>query len=132
MTDDKVAGEGPYDHILASNKEWCVFYCPECAYQAGRKAEREMNKRYLLYTQFPQVKKKGIGVLAIGTDGDASFFDESGGEGCKIIARMERVRISFAGADGIMLSGFENCGVDGSGKNKFRYQDWWLSYNEKP
>jgi hypothetical protein len=41
MTDDKVAGEGPYDHILASNKEWCVFYCPECAYQAGRKAERE-------------------------------------------------------------------------------------------
>jgi hypothetical protein len=98
----------------------------------GRKVEREMNKRYLLYTQFPHIKKKGIGVLAIGTDGDASFFDESGGEGCKIIARMERVRISFAGADGIMLSGFENCGVDGSGNNKFRYQDWWLSYNEKP
>lgn len=41
MTDDKGASEGPYDHILASNKEWCVFYCPECAYQAGRKAERE-------------------------------------------------------------------------------------------
>lgn len=41
MTDDKGAGEGPYDHILAATKEWCIFGCPKCAYNAGRKAERE-------------------------------------------------------------------------------------------
>ncbi len=40
MTDDK-AGEGPYDHIDAASGEWCVFNCPKCAYDKGRKAERE-------------------------------------------------------------------------------------------
>lgn len=40
MSDDK-AGEGPYDHIDAASGEWCVFNCPKCAYDKGRKAERE-------------------------------------------------------------------------------------------
>ena len=41
MTDGKGAGEGPYDNILAANKEWCIFACPACAYAEGRKAERD-------------------------------------------------------------------------------------------
>ena len=41
MTDDKLAVDSPYDHILAPNGEWCVFGCQKCAYDMGRKAERE-------------------------------------------------------------------------------------------
>lgn len=47
MTDDKGAGEGPYYHILASNKEWCVFACPKCAYDKGRKSVEKDFKELL-------------------------------------------------------------------------------------
>jgi len=41
MTDDKGAGEGPYIHTLAAYYLPCEANCPACAYEAGRKAERE-------------------------------------------------------------------------------------------
>lgn len=91
-----------------------------------------MGKQYALYTQNPKPEKKGVGFLSIDRNGDANFFSGTGAQGCYMIARMVRSRIDFAAADGIMVSGFEPCGVERNGKNKFRYQEWWLAYEEKP
>ena len=90
-----------------------------------------MGKQYALYTQNPKPEKKGVGFLSIDRNGDANFFSGTGAQGCSMIARMVRAKIDFAAADGIMVSGFEPCGVERDGKKKFRYQEWWLAYEEK-
>lgn len=43
----QMESEGPYEHILASNKEWCVFACPKCAYDKGRKSMEKDFKELL-------------------------------------------------------------------------------------
>ena len=60
MTDDKGAGEGPYIHTLAAYYLPCEANCPACAYEAGRKAEREwyagmvLNAVYASYMEYSE------------------------------------------------------------------------------
>jgi hypothetical protein len=49
-------------------------------------------------------------------------------EGKVAVARLSRARVEIVGADGILISGFEEIGQDKTGKPKFRYQEWWLRY----
>ncbi len=49
-----------------------------------------------------------------------------------MLADMTRARIDFAAANGIMVSGFEPCGFESNGKTKYRFQEWWLAYEEQP
>ena len=48
MTDDKVAGEGPYIH---EHGHTCEYKCLACTYAEGRKAEREITARLLMYAR---------------------------------------------------------------------------------
>jgi hypothetical protein len=49
-------------------------------------------------------------------------------QGKLVLEELSRARVEFVGADGIMVSGFEEVGKDKAGKPKFRYQEWWLRY----
>ena len=71
-----------------------------------------------------------MGVLSIGADGQAFFFEGSGESGARMLASMERVKIDFAGVNGIQLSGFQHIGNDKRGRRQFRFQEWWLSYKD--
>ena len=90
-----------------------------------------MGKSFLLHVQLPSPEEKGAGVLSIDRNGEAHFFSGEGEQGCKILAEMTRAKIDFAAANGIMLSGFEPCGFERNGKTKYRYQEWWLAYDEQ-
>lgn len=87
--------------------------------------------KYILHTQQPKPKEKGSGVLSIDRNGEANFFSRNGEQGCALLAVMTRAKIDFAAASGIMISGFEPGGFDRNGKTKYRYQEWWLTYEEK-
>lgn len=85
-----------------------------------------MGRRFILYTQQPRPKAKGIGVLSIDRNGEAHFFSGNGEKESSILAAMTRARIDFAAASGLMVSGFEPCGHEPNGKTKYRYQEWWI------
>lgn len=91
-----------------------------------------MNKQFTLYTQLPKAKRIGGGVLSVGKDGDAMFFSGDGERDSKNLAEMIRVKLDFAGSNGLRLSGFERNGVDSGGREKYRFQEWWLAYNVEP
>jgi hypothetical protein len=80
---------------------------------------------YEIYAQEPKPKKICIGRFSLSRDGLALAMDK---EGKVAVAKIERARVDFIGADGIMVSGFEEVGQDKTGKPKFRYQEWWLRY----
>ena len=87
-----------------------------------------MNRQFTLYIQLPYPKKIGTGILSISQSGDARFFSDTGGADSRVLSDMQRVRISFAGADGIMLNGMQPDGYQRDGRLKFFYQEWLLSY----
>lgn len=89
-----------------------------------------MGKQFVLYVQQPEAERIGVGVLSIDRDGEAHFFSGDGGYGCEILSTMTRTKIDFAAANGIMLSGFEQCGFERNGKAKYRFQEWWLVYED--
>jgi hypothetical protein len=80
---------------------------------------------YEIYAQEPEPKKICLGRFSLSMDGLAHALDE---QGKLVLAELSRARVEFAGADGIMVSGFEEVGQDKTGKPKFRYQEWWLRY----
>lgn len=88
--------------------------------------------QFVLITQEPNPKTLGLGVLSVDRNGDAHFFGGSGGTGAPILAAMERARLEFAAANGIMLSGMEFEHVAPNGARKYRYQRWWLIYPQSP
>jgi hypothetical protein len=83
---------------------------------------------FILVTQNPKAKVLGEGSLSIGKDGDADFFEGNADSHSKILASMKRVRIEWAAAAGILLSGMEPDGVDKSGVEKFKHQEWLLRH----
>jgi len=88
-----------------------------------------MSKQFHLYLQLPKPKDFGLGVLSLVSDGGtAHFFSGDGGDGARIVADLERVRLAFAGADGLMLSGMQPVGLDRLGRQKYIYQEWWLRF----
>ena len=83
---------------------------------------------FTLVTQHPKPKELGQGSLSIDKDGDADFFDGNAEKNSVILASMVRVRIEWAAAAGILLSGMERDGVDKSGTVKYKYQEWLLRH----
>ena len=87
-----------------------------------------MSKQFHLHTQLPKPKDFGLGVLSLVRDGEAHFFSGDGGDGARIVADLSRVRLDFAGADGLMLSGMQPDGFERDGRKKYSYQEWWLRF----
>lgn len=88
-----------------------------------------MGKQFKLITQQPKPKEVGVGVLSVDQKTqEAHFFSGFGDDASELLCAMERVRIDFAAAHGIMLSGMEPVGFDKFGKKKYRFQEWWLIY----
>ena len=83
---------------------------------------------FKLVTQFPKPKDVGIGSLSIGKDGTAEFFEGNADLNSSVLASMQRVRIEWAAAAGIMISGMEPDGFDRSGRPKFKSQEWLLRH----
>jgi hypothetical protein len=80
---------------------------------------------YEIYAQEPEPKKICLGRFSLSRDGLALAMDK---DGKMAVATIERARVDFIGADGILISGFEEIDRDETGKPKFRYQEWWLRY----
>jgi hypothetical protein len=69
-----------------------------------------------------------IGSFSIsGKDGDAYFYDDD--ELC--VGELFSPEIVFINQHGIMLRGYEYDGQDRSGRNKYKYQEWYCSYHEE-
>lgn len=83
---------------------------------------------FKLVTQHPKAQELGLGSLSISKSGQADFFEGNAESGSRILASMERVRIEWAAAAGILLSGLENDGVDRAGRIKYKYQEWLLCH----
>lgn len=84
--------------------------------------------KFTIVIQRPKPKKIGIGCLSVGKNGDADFFEGSADKDSKILASMTRVKIDWAAANGIFISGMESNGFDRHGEQKFSYQEWFLCY----
>lgn len=83
---------------------------------------------FVLVEQLPIPKDLGIGSLSIGKDGEADFFEGNAEANARVFARMVRVKIEWAAAAGILLSGMEPDGIDRTGRAKFKHQEWLLRY----
>lgn len=83
---------------------------------------------FILVTQHPKPKTLGVGSLSIGKNGGAQFFEGNADSNARVLASMERVRIEWAAAAGILISGMEPDGADRSGRTKFKHQEWLLRH----
>jgi hypothetical protein len=83
---------------------------------------------FVLVTQHPKPRELGLGSLSIGKDGEAQFFEGDADHHSRVLAEMVRVRIEWAAAAGILLSGMEADGLGRDGKVKFKYQEWLLRH----
>jgi len=73
----------------------------------------------------------GIGVLCVGEDGSATFFEGDAGENSIILAALQRVRLDWATSLGMKLSGFESTGKsDSSGVPTFLHREWFVMFCE--
>lgn len=76
----------------------------------------------------PKPKDLGQGSLSIGASGEADFFEGDAQKNSVILASMVRVRIEWAAAAGILLSGMQPDGVDRNGQAKYKHQEWLLRH----
>ena len=81
---------------------------------------------YNLYIQLPKMSKIPIvGTLAIDRiDGGRAYFFR----GNYLTASLSKPEIIFINPDGIMLKGYEPDGFDATGREKFKYQEWFCRY----
>ena len=78
---------------------------------------------YNLYLQLPKISKIPIlGTLAIDKNFAYFFVLNS------LSASLSKPEIIFINPDGIMLKGYEPAGIDFSGREKFKYQEWFCRY----
>lgn len=78
--------------------------------------------QFNLIVQQPKPQNPINGVLSMDSRGEAQFFTGNGEAGSTIVGTLERARVEFAAAHGIMISGVERVG------GKMRLQEWWLVY----
>lgn len=82
--------------------------------------------QFTLFTQCPQPKKTGIGVLSVDGKQSAMFFSGNADNDSRILAELENVVIMHASSDTLVLSGKEPMGLSKAGSRIFRYQEWVL------
>ena len=83
---------------------------------------------FTLVTQHPKPKVFCVGSLSIGKDGTAEFFEGNAEANARVLASLVRVRIEWAAAAGILVSGMEPDGFDRAGRPKFKHQEWLLRH----
>ena len=87
--------------------------------------------RLSIATKNNSQKVIGIGVLSVGEDGSATFFEGDGDENSRILADLQRVRLEWATSFGMKLSGFESTGrLDGRGVPVFHHKEWFVMFCE--
>ena len=89
--------------------------------------------RYILVLNHPESAPKdiGAGVLSVDTKGNAEFFAlPTATHVGRVLAQMERVRLEFIAAKGMLLSGMEP-GRSTNGRTTYTYQEWWLRYTHE-
>ena len=78
---------------------------------------------YNLYPQLPRpAKTPAHGTLSI--DKNVAYFFN----GNYLHASLSKPEIIFINPDGIMIKGYESDGFDKSGREKFKYQEWFCRY----
>jgi hypothetical protein len=83
---------------------------------------------FILVTQLPKPKVIGPGSLSVSKTGDADFFEGNADSNSPILASMQRVKVDWAAAAGILISGMEPDGFDRQGRQKYKYQEWLLRH----
>jgi hypothetical protein len=73
----------------------------------------------------PHEKTIGYGILSVVIGGYACFSSE---DTWTVLASMERVRLEWAAAEVVKISGFEAHGYEKNGNPKFIFQEWFLRY----
>lgn len=81
---------------------------------------------FSLTLQHPKPKFVGNGTFTA-DHGDSQFFSGNADFDDRVLAQMTRIKVEWANSIGIMISGLEPCGVDVSGRQKFKFQEWFLS-----
>ena len=82
---------------------------------------------FILHKQKPTPRKVGVpGKLAI-HDGQACLFDKHDIP----IVQLDKPEIVFVNQAGMMLRGFEPAGYTIKGVQRWQYQEWFLSYENK-
>ena len=85
-------------------------------------------QHFTLYLQQPKAKEVGLGDLSLDHN-EALFFADIDQPRSRVLARLERPACIHASSQGLIFSGFEQTGVDKTGRAKYRYQEWWLMFN---
>ena len=80
---------------------------------------------YNVFIQYPKPHSPGRCCVSLDTAGDALLMDATGE---KVLADMNRARVEWMQAAGVMISGFEQTGVDRTGRAKYRLQEWYCGY----
>ena len=88
----------------------------------GKRAE---TMTYNVFIQYPRPRSMGPCCVALDKSGSALLMDAAGE---KALADMERARVDWMQAAGMMISGFEHTGVDRTGRAKYRLQEWYCGY----
>lgn len=84
---------------------------------------------YSLYLQLPKPGKIPVlGTLAIDKNVAYFFLRDAHHVLDSLSASLAKPEIIFINPDGIMLKGYESDGFDKSGREKFKYQEWFCRY----
>lgn len=82
----------------------------------------------------PQIVKGKPKILGTGIltadEKEAIFFSSSDWDSI-VLGRLKHPEIIFINFHGILIKGYESCGVDKTGKEKYNYQEWYCSYIEE-
>ena len=87
-----------------------------------------MSRQFKITVEYPNQKPLGVGVLSIDEKGEALFFEGHADGNSRTLAHMLSSRLVFAGAHVICIEGHEPCGFDNAGRQKTKYQKWYLRY----
>jgi hypothetical protein len=115
------------DGILISGFEEIIknpFEQPKYHYQEWLLKCSQEDEAYEIYAQEPEPKQICFGKCNFNKDNQAFAIDKNK----SVVAELTRARVSFIGADGIMVSGFEEISKDNRKKPNYSYQEWWLKY----
>ena len=82
------------------------------------------------YNLYPQLPKPSATLCSFGTlaiDNNVAYFFTHNGK--VLHASLSKPDVIFINPDGIMLKGYESDGFDKTGREKFKYQEWFCRYS---
>ena len=83
---------------------------------------------FKLTAQFPKPRCLGDCTISL-DDGTLAMAMDATGE--KVFAPiLHRARVQWMQARGFMVTGYEETGVDRTGRPKYRFQEWYCAYKE--